>query len=358
MSGIEDKPIHSDLDHIISKILSKKTSDDELKLAVNDFRDYLLQTIPSDLYDDLIKIKENKTLKGIALHPLGAINCLTDTWRTVKFIRGINSAIVSLLDKFPKQKIHIVYAGSGPLAPLIIPSCKIFTNDQIKITFLDINQSSLDSVKNLFSLLEIENYINDIVCVDAAQYEVSADEKIHMIVSETMYPALYKEGQVAVSFNLGRQLISGGILIPEEVSINAVLINSVKEIELIRKRVISTWLLNIFPFNRFYRKDFGKIFALNLEQIKEYVNHIGAKDFALPERIDAGQIKLTKIKNKNYQLMLSTKIKIFNEIILEEYESGLTCPRSFYKDGIYKKGKIIKFYYELSECPQFKIGVD
>jgi hypothetical protein len=93
-----------------------------------------------------------------------------------------------------------------------------------------------------------------------------------------MNSALFKEGQVAVSYNLGVQLEEGGILLPANVS-------------------------------------------------------------------------------DKYMLMLCTEILVFDDIILYEYESGLTHPMIFGLNEAYESLNEIEFYYTLTDCPGFRYTI-
>src|SRR6185312_9777146 len=53
---------------------------------------------------------------GVALSFTGAANCLDDYLRTVRFIKGTYFAIKELKEKFPDEKLNILYAGCGPYA--------------------------------------------------------------------------------------------------------------------------------------------------------------------------------------------------------------------------------------------------
>ena len=120
---------------------------------------------------------------------------------------------------FPSEKINLLYAGCGPGAPLILPLLSHFNSEQLFITLLDINESSIHSIKTLIKSLELDLYFRDIILIDATQYIHPKDIPLHIVLSETMDKGLTKEPQVRITQNLAPQLIEGGIFIPEEIEI-------------------------------------------------------------------------------------------------------------------------------------------
>ena len=52
--------------------------------------------------------------------------------------------------------------------------------------------------------------------------------------------------------------------------------------------------------------------------------------------------------------MLLTAITVFDSIALDDYESGLTCPRILYDVGKIHRRKVIEFEYHLGDKPGFK----
>ena len=58
---------------------------------------------------------------GLALAPHLAARCVLDVKRTMAFQRGAARAIEAARARFPGETIEIVYAGTGPFAPLVRP---------------------------------------------------------------------------------------------------------------------------------------------------------------------------------------------------------------------------------------------
>ena len=159
---------------------------------------------------------------GIALSSADAAICLNDQLRTSRFIKGTYIAIKELLHRFPNQKINILYAGCGPYAPLLLPLLPFFNKEDIRVTLLDINAASIQSVKELMSILDLRDYIHDIIQTDAVKYKQPELHPLHLVITETMFHALIREPQVAITANLAPQITKNGILIPEEIKLDLV----------------------------------------------------------------------------------------------------------------------------------------
>lgn len=156
---------------------------------------------------------------GIALSSQHALDCLRDPLRTVRFIKGLHAAILDVFLRFPNEKIQLVYAGCGPGAPIVFPLLCLFTSEQLSVTLLDINPSSISSVEALIEAMGARDYFRDSYLGDAIQYKHPEELPLHIVVSETMDKALTKEPQVRITQNLAVQLNEKGIFIPESINI-------------------------------------------------------------------------------------------------------------------------------------------
>ncbi len=111
------------LQYLVRMMLDPAASQDQLEQSLQALHD-VLYTLADDglgLWDQ----GDTPLSTGIAIGPAAAISCLHDTWRTVKFLRGIYRAIRDLQARFAKTKIHVVDAGCGPLATLVLPLCAL-----------------------------------------------------------------------------------------------------------------------------------------------------------------------------------------------------------------------------------------
>ena len=201
----------------VENLLKSKSIKDEIKSAevfICNFEFFF-----SDL--TLKKYNEKQTSGGVALSSKHAKDCLEDPIRTVRFLKGVYKAISNLEERFDTKKTTILYAGCGPLGTLIIPLLGFFSSKKIEVVLLDINKSSIDSIKKIVKKLKYEAFIKEYVIADATKYLKAKNTSFHMIVSETMDKGLTKEPQVEITRNLGNQLEKNGIFIPEKIEIKS-----------------------------------------------------------------------------------------------------------------------------------------
>lgn len=201
------------------QILSSSSAQEEVAAANNlaNFYSALLEkTVPHKAYSST---EPTHIDGGIALSSQHALDCLKDPLRTVRFIKATYRAINDAITRFPNEQIALVYAGCGPGAPIIIPILGMFSPDQLSVTLIDINKSSLDSVSALIKNLNAHSYFTPYYLGDAVKYEHPANKRLHIVLSETMDKGLIKEPQVRITQNLAPQLVANGILIPETISI-------------------------------------------------------------------------------------------------------------------------------------------
>ena len=158
---------------------------------------------------------------GIALSSQHALDCLQDPLRTIRFIKGTYQAIRDAQSIYKDTRIELVYAGCGPGAPIIMPLLSMFSSEELAITLLDINQSSITSVEALIDTLDANAYFRKSYLGDAIEYSHDATLPLHIVVSETMDKGLTKEPQIRITQNLANQLDDNGIFIPESIDLYA-----------------------------------------------------------------------------------------------------------------------------------------
>lgn len=206
-----------------------KSEDDygEMKKETDD----LLVSVSGLQENDENSRKDYYLPKGKAIGTFWAGMCIKEFMRTKKFVWGVFLGIKRAKEKFPNRKIHILYAGTGPFATLIVPLTTVFTSREVECTLLEINPDSIENLRKIIKDFEIEEYINDIVQCDATEYKVDKDKPIHMVITETMQRALKKEPQVAITLNLVPQMEESGILIPQNISIEEGLLDPKRDME-------------------------------------------------------------------------------------------------------------------------------
>jgi hypothetical protein len=168
---------------------------------------------------------------GFAMSTALAGSCLKDPIRISVFLRGIEAAIREAQRRFPGQRIEILYAGTGPFAPLAIPVMTRFSADEIRFTLLDIHERSVKDVRALVDYFGVAAYVRDFVIADATAYAFPAEVPLHMVMVETTQRALAKEPYVAMVRNLVPQMQPNGILIPERITVDLVLTDAAAEAE-------------------------------------------------------------------------------------------------------------------------------
>lgn len=284
---------------------------------------------------------ETVTSSGVALSPVSAAECVIDFPRTGKFALGLELAVCEAQRRFPGQCIEIVYAGCGPFALLAIPLTQRFTPSEIQFTMLDLHARSLELARELFAKLEITEYVREWVQCDAVTYRHPGDRSFHVLVSETMRKALASEPQVAITLNLAPQLTTGGILVPERISIGAA-VDEVTDAEWIHSGD-----LRAAPElgRRPNMAELGTVFELSANTPPP-----DAKGMFPP-------VTITIPDGPARTLVLTTRIHTFGDIVLDDYESGLTYPTVLKQLGLLESDWQVEIQYGLGIEPGFRYRI-
>jgi hypothetical protein len=316
-----------------------KCEDDylEMKKAADSLHELFLAA--SGLQEDEDICRKNYFLPtGKAIGTVWAGMCVKEFLRTKKFIRGVFLGIKQVQEKFPNTRIHIIYAGAGPFATLLIPLTTVFSSEEVKFTFLEINQGSIKNLEKIIRIFGAEKYVEEIVQCDAAEYKADKTKPIHIVLTETMQNALKREPQVAITLNLAPQLVEGGILIPQHITVDAALIDPRRDMERI---------MGVEGADEDYCLQLNQIFDLN-------------KDTTTIEKSEGNffseiGIKIPKDIERRYKrLSLLTNIQVFEEENLTYMQCSLNLP---YKvmDIKWENNAVDKvvFQYVISENPGF-----
>ncbi|WAC03424.1 hypothetical protein N7U66_07905 [Lacinutrix neustonica] len=277
---------------------------------------------------------------GKPLGTLMASYCLDDVLRTRQFIHGINDAII---DKSKTQNsIHIMYAGTGPFATLLLPIIlKPYTVD-IKYTFLEINSFSFKLLKRVLSKLELEAHDITLVNEDATTYQIDSKNEPDIIVSEAMQNALAKEQQVPIYLNLIRQVKYDALFIPEKIELYIGLTQTGIPMEALQ-------LKHYHQKTKVFEVSKTALFGSHESKTQSYA----VKSFPINKTVIAPEI----LKGYDY-LVLITKIQIYKKIKIGINDSALTTP--IFVSGIPRnlQGSItFNTQYKISSEPKLEYSI-
>ena len=235
-----------------------------------------------------------------------------------------------------------MYAGCGPYATLLTPLLPLFKAEEIEVILIDINEYSIQSAKEIIVKLQLEDYIADAVCTNAINYKKPESWPLHLLISETMFNALTREPQLAITANLAPQLVHNGILIPEEVNIDLVYTFFGKETYLNNKE-------EVFHQNKsaIKHEKVDRLFSLNKR------NNFSEKTLEQHFQFESKVYEVPKENENRRDICLFTEVKIFNEFILNNAKSFITNPHCI--TAISNLGSDSKFQliYDFKENPNW-----
>jgi hypothetical protein len=333
------------LKELTRQILQSTNLKEEVKAV--EFLFEFIQSFESIKKSFDIRSNEEKVSGGYALSTFDALICIKDYLRTARFLKGIHRAIQVLKTKYPNQKINILYAGCGPIATLILPLLPLFDSKEMDLILLDLHSESLNSVESLLHELELSDYHIRCIQADATKYIKPNDWPVHLLITETMFEALHREPQVAVTKHLVNQLDSNGILIPEEIQLNMAFSFYGKEPYLQSDYDAASFIEH---FNRpayIRRNDAGRIFTLNKEL--SFLQHMNAEQTVFT----SSEFYWPKDYSNCPDVCIYTNIKIFESVELNSGESLITNPVGIKSAYSTNANEAFHLKYDLSDTPQW-----
>jgi hypothetical protein len=302
------QPLHT----ITNRLLDASAADyKELFNAADDLYTLLVNISGLDTEGEVYR-DDNKLQSGKAIGAAWAALCIKDLLRTKKFMDGLYHAVRLVQQNKPGHKTHIIYAGTGPFATLLLPLIARFGPDEIECTLMEVNEPTLALLQRTIDTFGLQPYIRSLVCADAVTYTLPAGTRADILLSETMQMALKKEPQVAIFSNLIHQLNDDCLIIPEKITIEAALVHEgrrsrMRQGEKIEKEKV------IYPL--------GKVFELTKQLLHDHPLPKPPAEYIFP----AKQIELSAhIIHEFPFLHLMTRIQVFDNDILEWEECTLT----------------------------------
>lgn len=278
------------------------------------------------------------TAEGKAISPHDAARCVLDFARTTAFLRGIDAVLARAVARFHREPVEVLYAGCGPFAPLVAPLIHRF-GPAVRFTLIDIQPRSVEAVTRLVSVLGLNERVR-VLLADAATLD--AEPAPHVAITETMQRALSVEPQVAITRNLARRLRPGGILVPESVSVDACLLNIASEFSFGSPETAAD------PHEVRVRVMLGRLIEASLEAAAA-----GRLD---PDGDGLLPPAVVTIPNRpaGTTVALLTRVVVAGDVVLGDYDSGITYPALLHDLGAVSPGMRIEFRYASGRAPGFR----
>ena len=149
------------------------------------FLDRLFRDI-TGIREDTVDLRDRSDIlvpAGSACSPLDAARCLLDVRRTAIYLRGVHGAIKEAQLRFPKEVIHVLYAGCGPFAPLCLPLFPLLAGQAVHFTLLDVHVRAVESVQAILAALRLDGVKVDCLVCYATQYRHPDQRPLHVVVS-------------------------------------------------------------------------------------------------------------------------------------------------------------------------------
>jgi len=318
--------------------------------------------------EDELRKRQFITHCGLVMSPDNCITTQLDDIRVRAFVRGVHAALQQKITT-EKSNIHVVYPACGPFAPLLMPLIgfykhhQVFSATQLKITLIDMQPGAVQSLCALIEEMDISEYIQDVLCMDATQYD-NGKNTIDLVILEAMQHGFSREGQLSIARHFSKQLHVNGSFIPQKIIVSAHLTNLQQEfVEQWRDvECVSESDMNVDITQT--RIELGDILTVTAESLRNM------KEISLDEStklIECGTVQIPFLsENDESSVILTTKVQTWGNEWIGEYDSGITHPLADQNicinftpkeerpgDLLLKSGDGLKFYYRLNGLPGF-----
>lgn len=274
---------------------------------------------------------------GLAISPTLAAMCIRELFRTLAFIRGLHAAILDAT--LPVRPVRVLYAGCGPYALLAVPLMTVFSREQVRFTLLEIHSESLDRALALIDSFGLSHLLDESICADATRYAIPPDKMPDVIVSETMAVCLHNEPQVTIARRLLTQAPEAR-MVPRSVSVEVCMLNGSRE-----HVIMPAGYTGEIPEPDRDRINLGKVFQLDAANIRRWEGMEG-------DRLPAGRARIPAPLESRYQPYLLTKVEVYGDIVLQDYDCSLTVPQRLPGKPVFAGGETLQFHYKLGAYPE------
>lgn len=281
--------------------------------------------------------KEVYKPNGKATTPFNAAMIVEDIVRTRQFMRGVYKAIGDKLSE-GKESLHVLYAGTGPFATLLLPSLLRYPKEIIRYTFIEINPLTANLLRRVTDRLGLSEYSITVLECDASTMLLDPNTLPDVVLSETMQNLLAKEQQVSVFLNLMRQTPPETVFIPQSVEIYLGL-------------MVNTATAEALSLSHFKKQ--SKVFELSRATLQPYL-----ADTQAVETMGESHVELSAESQEGHEsLLLLTEIGVYGTECILINQSGLTTPKII-KNIEGPKGNIrFTSRYRISEKPGLEFEI-
>lgn len=313
----------------------------ELSSAINAYKQIIYGLTNIDIHSDASR-QDIHSSNGKAIGTTWAAMCLEDILRTKKFINGVFKAIEKL-KRDGKKTIHILYAGTGPFATLLLPVLAQYSSEELKTTLIEINTESFTFMKALIEQLGFDEHVLAYKNEDATKLKIENPETIDIVLSETLQRGLVVEQQVPITINLLKQIPQPILLIPESLALDVCWMNY----NVFMNRSIET-------NEESYCLPIKRLIEINKNSHDNLIFDFNNSDVQIlaQEKIELSSNRQQPDYN---HLALITRIKVFKDEEILINESGLTLPIFLKIPEEANNTQILTISYKIDEIPGYTL---